>query len=801
MKFRILGKEYDIPLSGEDQEWFDSLDYDERVEHLANYLQDVYPETFGKMPAIDTSSGSAVDPETGRYNESVQAQLQWAKDNPEAYKFYRLGSRRAYGEGASLGFAGEAESAVRSIGQGNIPWIGEGFKENYTKQLEDIELSQKLFDKIYPMRSLGANISGGFTTGAGYGVALSAAVKSAPKAWDLLTRLQKLGRFTKRTATGAGVGYGTIGAYRYGTGEGGTLSGDALPGSDMERFEQAFLDPRSAAIGAGLGVGAPLFLQGVGKVAGSIKNYSPMFKGETEDLIGLENVTGALREDALALKARGLGSEVDAATGLPLDAMRRGRDTRFSTIVEGTTAPGVVRGQDPDLGPVTVPLEMSRREAGWAVKEEPALAAADVATLTARTEQSTNRLVDDLYDLSLGAERAPQNLLDRFTSSVSKLYDRAYGVAYKLNPMPAGGRISETGKLTQLPRDSFRDLLIRSSKTKDKLLAKAYNNSKDLIDNMNEAGEIIHGVIPNRLPTLDEFLTTGGQTIDVIQAHMISKQAGLAIRAMRNDPKLLASLDKDLLAVNEGWIQKWTNAVGRHSTSFPKAQKAFRTEVVLTDALEAGRNFRNYRDSDELLAALRDLKAPEGISNKAEVEKWIEKIFISGAIDDAKLAMAPSTLLHTQEGTAVLDKLTPLLGKGKIDELKMALRREEDMTTFATQVGSISGGETARQQLARGPGAEAQLAHDIPMFYFSKMFFVGRKAEKIGRDLAKLENQAIAGKIQSLLLSTDNRAKQAAVKEIYDYARSTMNAKDRSIMNSIIRTGTTAPEERRGLIQ
>ena len=58
-----------------------------------------------------------------------------------------------------------------------------------------------------------------------------------------------------------------------------------------------------------------------------------------------------------------------------------------------------------------------------------------------------------------------------------------------------------------------------------------------------------------------------------------------------------------------------------------------------------------------------------------------------------------------------------------------------------------------------------------------------------------MNNQKIAAEIQRLLLSTSKVTKREAIQQITDYARSAVNAKDRSILNMMVRMATSPEVE------
>ena len=800
MELTILGRKYEVPEPTDKNKkaWL-SLSDDERWGHIATYLQWKYPESFSTQPKLE-GVGRLPD---GGFSESALAQMQWAKDNPIASEFLDVNMKRSAGEGITLGHEGEVEAAIRTILAGDFPFVGEGFRENYVDKLREIDSGYRIFEKLYPWKSLGGEVGGGFALGGIYGTGRTALTKTpdvAKKAWDMLSKGDKFKRFLKTIGVGSGSGYGIFGTYRHGKGEGGIVSGDEREGATKARLKEAFIggedEPwwtKPYTLGPAVGVGAPLVFSGAGRLLRSFTGTPSQISRESE--VALKDVRGAGLEQSDALRKWGLLDEIDEATGLPIPAIRRAAEETDLTIAEARTAPSIIKGQE-SRGELEVPLSVIGKEAGWAVREDPGVAAGVVAALGKRVQESTSRLVDDLYAASLGGQREAGLYLDELNAALRKQYDIDYARAYAMKDMLAGG---VGGR--QPPVGSFRDVLNKNMETENPILVEAWAKAQqDILARIKQhtlgRDVSIYGIKGENLKPLQDlevFLTGTGQRIPVYQAHLISKHAGESIAALRADPS--GAVQKAALRTQEGWIGAWNDAIGKFGKSFPKAQSAFNTTDAYEKALAAGRNLDAYKTPTEVKRAYEALKAPLGLSDakKAEALEEMRKLFVSGAMESARATFRPGLL--TSDITA-LEKLAPILGRDMIDSLKQSLLKEGRMTQFSGDVAGIRGGTTASEEARKGAAIGEQAAHDVPMFFFAKMFFIGRKAAAIGRQARMLKNQAIASEIQSLLLSTDPKAKAEAVRKIYEYSKTAATAADRSIFNSMIRIGTT-PEAQR----
>ena len=631
----------------------------------------------------------------------------------------------------------------------------------------------------------------------------------------MLSKGDKWKRFLKTVGIGGTSGAALFGTYRHGKGEGGIVAGDDTEGATQKRLQEAFVgrpdEPwytKPYVLGTGVGIDAPPLVSGVSKLVGgyakkmtgSPNQHMPGYiTQETE--MGLKDVVGAGREQGDALKSMGLLDEVDELTGLPIPAMTRASIEPDLAIAEARTAPSLVKGHEA-RGELEVPLNLVGKEAGWAIREDPGVAAGAMTSFAKRQQESTSRLVDNLYDVSLGGKREAGLYLDDLNTALKKQYDTDYAIAYASKDMPAGG---VAGKVP--PVGSFRDVLNRNMETDNPILVKAWKKAqKEINDRINQHAlgrdVSIYGIKGENLkplPDLEVFLTGVGQKIPVYQAHLVSKHAGESLASLRADPAQMAK--KNALRIQDGWVGSWNEAIGKFGRSFPKAQAAFNTTDAYEKALIAGRNLDAYRTPTEVRKAYEKLKAPSGLSDAEKVKalEEMKKLFISGALEVARTTLRPGLL--TSDITA-LEKIAPILGRDGVNKLKQSLLKEGRMTQFSAEVSGIRGGTTAREESRKGATVSEEAAHDVPMFAFSPTFWAGRKAAQIGRKTRMLKNQDVASEIQGLLLSTDPKAKAIAMKKIYEYAKKSAIASDRAIFNSMIRIGTTPEvDEVRGLIQ
>ena len=819
MELTILGKKYEVPEpSDKNKKAWLSLSDNERWGHIATYLQWKYPESFSKAPKIE---GSYYEPGTHELSASAQAQVQWRADNPLAAEFLDVNKKRSVGEGLTLGHEGEAEAAIRTIMAGDFPFVGEGFRENYANKLREIDAGYRIFEKMYPWLALGGEVVGGLGLGGVYGVGRTALTKApavGKKAWDMLSKGDKWKRFLTTVGVGSASGYGIFGTYRHGKGEGGSVAGDDREGATQARLKEAFVggedEPwwtRPYTLGPAVSLAAPPLISGTAKllggyarkITGSPSQHMPDYLSP-EAKLALKDVRGAGLEQSGSLRKQGLLDEIDEVTGLPIPAMTRASVEPDLAIAEARTAPSLVKGQEV-RGELEVPLNIVGKEAGWAIREDPGVAAGAVAAFGKRAQESTGRLVDDLYNASLGGQREAGLYLDELNTALRKQYDIDYARAYAMKDMLAGGVGGRTP-----PVGSFRDVLNKNMETDNPVLVEAWTKAqKEITDRINQHAlgrdVSIYGIKGENLkplPDLEVFLTGTGQKIPVYQAHLISKHAGESLAALRADPT--GAVKKSALRIQDGWVGAWNDAIGKFGKSFPKAQAAFNTTDAYEKALVAGRNLDAYRTPTEVRKAYEALKAPLGLSDADKVIalERMQKLFISGATEVARTTMRPSLL--TSDITA-LEKLAPILGRDGVTNLKQSLLKEGRMTQFSADISGIRGGPTATEEVRKGAAIGEQAAHDVPMFAFSPSFWAGRKAAQIGRKTRMLKNQAVASEIQQLLLSTDPRAKAIAMKKIYEYAKKAATAEDRAIFNAMIRIGATPetqniPEQVTGLI-
>ena len=787
MEVTILGKKFKLP-EGVTAD-FIGMDSDQRIERTIDYLLLAYPKSFSRMPKVDYSEtpGGMIDMQNPP--PSYVAQQQWIKDNPFAHRIKDVGDRRSIPEGLTLGHGGEAEAAIRSILAGNFPFIGEGFKKDYAKVLRDIDMSYRIYERLYPIEALGGEMVGGVMLGSGYGAGKTATIKGfekitglAPqvkKAWGTLNQGDKWKRVLSTLGVNALTGYGIVGTYRHGKGEGGPIGWTDESGG--ERLQEAFVgrpdEPwwaKPYTLGPAIGVGTPFLTRLLG---GAVKDITgtPSQQLSRETVEALGDVTGAGWSQSKALKKMGLLDEVDPSTGLPLPAMERGVTEDLLTIPEGRTAPAILRGQEPSIGPQEVPLTALEREARWAARADPIEGAGYVGVLTDRANQSTKRIIDELYDASLGAERDAGEFLAALRSNLETRYTAGYNKAYLIKDMPIAGA------------NSFRDVLLRSMAAEDNsLLVQAYQHAQTEMGKRVQLRALGEDVSIFSIPSaevgtmmdLDVFLSSSG-SLPVYQAHAVARRAGELVRSLRKDPEGMQVTDLNLA---DKFIARWNKAIDMHTADYTAARHAYRTTEVYDEALVAGRNLKDMTPA-EVKAAYNTLEAPEGLSTSeaASVKDNMQKLFVSGAVEQANLAN--------------LSNLSSVLKKGELDRLAIVLKKEGRMTEFSKDVAASQAGTTAEEVVRKGPGLGEKIIHGAPAAAFSLPFYLSREAGAIGRTTRLLNNQKIASEIQRLTLSTSPVTKREAIQQITDYARSAVNAKDRSILNMMVRMATSPEVE------
>ena len=210
MEVTILNKKFKVPINpaSPDSKWA-LMTKDQRLNELIFYLKAIYPDEFSTMPKL--SSEEARNRTTPSYegkkwwqppeavkSEEYQKYLDWQRDHPFAMQLYDFGMKRSVPEGFSSGMSGEIESALKSLAGGNIPDLGfkyaagEGdFKGEYGKNLRDIDLTYRIFEKLYPGEAITGQVVGGFGLGGGVGLVKGGA-KAAQQAYRTLSRSGKL---------------------------------------------------------------------------------------------------------------------------------------------------------------------------------------------------------------------------------------------------------------------------------------------------------------------------------------------------------------------------------------------------------------------------------------------------------------------------------------------------------------------------------------------------------------------------------------------------------------------------------
>lgn len=166
------------------------------------------------------------------------------------------------GQGATFGLADELQAglfaAPRALGNLIAGKEDASIGSAYNQLLESQRANLAAAQEQYPVASGVAELAGGLGTlgGIGAGTKLGRAVYSAGAkglAPAAATKLGKAANLASKVGIGAGTGAATVGAYGFGTGEGGL----------GERLNEA---QSSAVLGATVGGGLPLATSGVGAV-------------------------------------------------------------------------------------------------------------------------------------------------------------------------------------------------------------------------------------------------------------------------------------------------------------------------------------------------------------------------------------------------------------------------------------------------------------------------------------------------------------------------------------------------------
>ena len=781
MEITVLGKKFQLPSPS--KEWFDMTD-DERMRRMIDELRILYPSEFSKRPPLE---GPAVDPRTGNYSESALAQMQWGKDNPFAYKLWREGKRRSIPEGFTVGHGGESEAAIRSLFSGNIPFLKGDFEGDYKKQLKEIDTAYRIFEHMYPVEATVGEVGGGLMLGGVAGLGKTAVTKApevARRTWGMLAGSEKFVRFLKSLGIGVGTGYGIHGTYQYGKGRGGRMGWEET--SEADRLKTAFLGERDErwpptltspyVLGPASGF-IPQIASGTGRLLRSFTG-SPGSQISKEKALALDDVVGAGWEQTNAwrkLHTPSLLDEIDPVTQLPLKAMQRGADDPLLTITEGATPPVTVRGQ---TEPLPQPLTALERELKWSLYRDPVVGAVAAGGLKKRAEGSTNRIIDQLYDASLGAERDAGAFLQTLNDDLNSVYTKSYGKAYLTEDMPVTGS------------GSFREIMQKSmGQEEDSILAIAYEKARSEMNQkiaQRTLGEDV-GIfsIPSDelTPMVDlETFLTYPTLIPVYQAHAIARRAGEEVKTARKavsqgtaSPYQASDLD-----LADTWIRLWNQQIDKRTMDYKDARSAYRTGEVYKDSLKEGRNLKDMTPA-EVEDAYNSLKAPHGLSEADTklVRDNMRKLFVSGAIEKADLSN--------------LDSLSSILKGGEMAKLEMAIQKEGRMSGFTSAMTIAQGGATAQELERKGAGWLERIIHGAPAAAFSLPFYLSREAGAIGRAARMLKNQAIAAEIQRLLSSTEPVTTRDAMREIENHARKAASVEDRAILNTILRLAT-APE-------
>lgn len=781
----ILGKKFELPDSITDKGWV-GMSPDKRNDRIIDYLQLLYPEDFTKRPSLDAQETPAGMIDMKDPPPSYVAQQEWKDNNSFAHKLYTLGKKRSLPEGLLLGHGGEAEAAIRAIAGGDFPFIGDKFRTSYTDSLRDIDLSYRMFERLYPVEALVGEGIGSIGIGPAYGGAkLLTQAPKVKKAWGTLEGGEKWKRILKTLGLGSASGTAVVGTYRHGKGEGGPIG--TTEGTGTDRLSRAFLgtadDPwwaKPYTLGPAVGVGAPAAFSLVGKTIKGITGTPSNQLTREATSATKDAVTSGWKASADLRRQGAPASEIDEfgelATGLPVSLDRAARGDLL-TLGEGTTVPFIPRGQT-TAEPI-VPKAF-QREALWGVKKDPTLADARLQALQTRTRGAEGRVTDELYDASLGAERDAGEFLQTLSNDLEKIYASNYGKAYLKRDMPNAGE------------GGFRDILRQAidAEGTSSSLAVAYNEARALINSAIAQRRLGLDVsirnIPSgdikAMPSLKDFTKTDvPRTIPVYQAHMVEQIAGENIAALRATESAMKK--KDLLS-KDRWIGLWNKNIDRHTSEYGVARTAYREQMIYKDALQDGRNIQGLTPAEVKKAYNTAAKSPEGVSaaEADRIKAQARKMFVSGAIERADLRN--------------LDSLAPLL---KRDELMKVQARIHAETRMAEYEGSLraTSGQTA-QELSKESGSLFEQASTMaPALAFSVPFAMSRWATNVGKMSRLLRDQKIADEVQMMTMSTEEVTKGQMLNRMKQYARQNLLAEDRTIINQMIRV-LSIPEVEEG---
>ena len=815
IKQNLFGKVYEFSVP--EKEWV-RLSPDERLRHTVEFLQELYPETFSKMPSLDDAEGNYVGywrrdvaGDVDKFGRSVRTdrhkteaalnQEKWIREHPEAFKLRNFGIKYGLGEGATLSHGGDIAALLKNAPGAISSIVGRDYEkgdyaQSVKETLDEWEIPYRLYQEIYGLESMLPELAGGLLTGGGVGVVKQALSKTPRVASQLLTRGERFRRGLKDTALSSLYGGATMQAYRHGKLGGGVLAGEPDPRKTWQRYRTAALS-KEVPLGMALGAGLPWLVRGVAALPGVYeKNINPYFAALVDKITNPRNRSVTLRAkeeelalgrlvkagqtDAAAARKRGI-SGIDPDTGLPLEAWQRAALEENLTITEATTAPSLITGST-GIGEVTSRLPSVQQETGWALSQFPPTAQPHIEVMARRAQGEVKRLTDELYAGAKNVDRSPSLYLESLQGELSKIYNTDWGKAYRIHTMLPGGTYKNP-----IP-GGFRDLLKRSNRTDKKYLAKAWEETVTDINEMIASDTKVFGELPEKLSSVKAFLNNPNQRLSVVQAHLVVQKLENNLKKLTAKTAIRPAEDVIKGQVMQTWINDLNRAIDKYAPTHQTARAAFREAAVLEDALAAGRRFKEYDGPREMMAAYDALQPPKTAVNPEGTLEKMKKLFVTGAIAEARQGMSGRRLLYTPEGQEQLAKIKALLGDD-YKAFEAALSKEAGMSSFSDAVTGTQLGPTAEQTAARGETYLQKFPHDIAMFNFARMFFVGRKMAEIFRTLRGLENQAIASEIQLLGMSTDVADKVKAVQRLHSYAKTVTSVKDRRILENAIRIG------------
>lgn len=392
-----------------------------------------------------------------------------------------LGGVNAAAQGASLGFADEAASAIAAGGQALFGDTDESFGDIYDDIMETEKFKRRQFSEANPKTALGLEVAGGFLTG-GAGGAKVLGLKS----------LQGAGKLKKALAM-AGVGAAEGGVAGFG-------SGDAVE----DRLTRA-------GTGAALGGAIPMALHGAGrglraasdkfKVADDIPvvdgQQMPLSLADPEgwrgtmyrDVVGEAFGGGKVGEQATPFIRRAEANVARQTAGLDeaVEAGKRNiqvseqgiRDTAQKSVDELDTSfrAFVEKGSLPAATSPETLAKLSGKNPQETVKilgDEWVDKGFSVVTKRAEPFTINPEEFKDSVKKMFGNDPALENIADDYTNSFINSFDRV---------------VSDTGSVNGADLMELRNKYARSANsTADPLQRKVFGEFKNEVDSYIKAG-------------------------------------------------------------------------------------------------------------------------------------------------------------------------------------------------------------------------------------------------------------------------------------------------------------------------